>query len=92
MKPPQLGSTTEVAHVASGAQPSIGIQPRLRPLQPLFRQLAAAARRDDRAEFDRLFEGCFGRVYAVAWRVTGDHAQAEAVTEHILYEAMIAAG
>lgn len=58
------------------------------PLQPLFDQLTQAAREDDRAEFDRLFDCCFGWVYAIAWRLTGDQARAEAITTQILCDAM----
>ena len=51
--------------------------------------MAQAARRNDRASFDRLFDCCFGWVYAVAWRVTGDAARAEAITAQVLRQAVI---
>jgi hypothetical protein len=61
------------------------------PLQPLLDSMAQAARRNDRASFDRLFDCCFGWVYAVAWRVTGDAARAEAITAQVLRKAVIEA-
>jgi hypothetical protein len=64
-------------------------QPRRRPL--LLDQLVEAAQRDDLAEFDRIFDRCFGRVYALAWHVTRDRARAEAITAHILCAAAIKA-
>ena len=65
------------------------IRPRRRRL--LLDQLVEAARQDDLTEFDRIFDRCFGRVYALAWRVTQDRARAEAITAHILCEAAIEA-
>lgn len=59
--------------------------------QLLLDQLVEAAWRDDLAEFDRIFDRCFGRVYALAWRVTHDRERAEAITAHILCEAAIQA-
>jgi DNA-directed RNA polymerase specialized sigma24 family protein len=50
--------------------------------------MAQAARRDDRETFDRLFDCCFGWVYAVAWRATHDVGRAEAITAYVLREAM----
>jgi hypothetical protein len=58
------------------------------PLHPLLEQLAQAARGGDQAEFDRLFDCCFGWVYAIAWRVTRDHKRSEAITSHVLCEAV----
>jgi DNA-directed RNA polymerase specialized sigma24 family protein len=58
------------------------------PLHVLFAELAQAARNDDRAGFDRLFDCCFEWVYAVAWRVTRDRARAQAITEEVLSQAM----
>jgi hypothetical protein len=59
------------------------------PLSPLLASMAQAARRNDRETFDRLFDCCFGWVYAVAWRVTQDPARAEAITAYVLREAVI---
>lgn len=78
--------------MASSARSSIG-SPEPRPLQPLFDRLpfdklAEAAQQDDRAEFDRLFDRCFERVYAIAWHATGDQVRAETITTQILYEAV----
>jgi hypothetical protein len=71
-----------------GAQRTIGSNwPR--PVQPLFGEFAEAARQKDRAAFDRLFDRCFDRVYAVAWRVTRDRVQSEAITTHVLREVVI---
>lgn len=61
------------------------------PLSPLFDSMVQAARRNDRATFDRLFDCCFECVYAVAWRITHDAARAEAITAHVLRGAMIKA-
>ena len=57
-------------------------------LHPLFEELAQAARDGDQAKFDRLFDCCFGWVYAIAWRVTRDRARSEAITTHVLCEAV----
>ena len=58
------------------------------PLHSLFEQLAQAAREGDQAKFDRTFDCCFDWVYAIAWRVTRDRKRAEAITQHVLFEAM----
>ena len=70
-----------------GASRTIGTQ--YPPIEPLFDELAEAALQQDRAEFDRLFDCCFDRVYAMAWRVTGDRGRSEAITTHILSEVVI---
>jgi hypothetical protein len=59
--------------------------------QRLLDQLVEAGRQDDRAEFDRIFDRCFKRVYALAWRVTRERARAEAITAQILCAAGIKA-
>ncbi len=71
-----------------------GLQRTTRSTRPrrrhrLLERLAAAARLDDRAEFDRIFDLSFERVYAIAWRLTGDRARAEAITAHVLSEAVV---
>jgi hypothetical protein len=86
--PSDLG--LQLALVASGfEQTTPRSQPRRRPL--LLERLVEAAHQDDLAEFDRIFDRCFGRVYALAWRVTRDRAKAEAITAHILCSAAIEA-
>lgn len=92
MKRDPFEPTAEVALMASSARESI-LSPQTRPLQALFDrlpidQLAEAARQDDRAEFDRLFDRCFERVYAIAWHATGDQARSESLTTRILCEAV----
>jgi len=53
--------------------------------------LTAAAKQDDREEFERVFERCFERVYGIAWRITRERARAEVITAQILCEAVIEA-
>jgi len=73
-----------------GAQRTIGSsQPR--PVERLFDELAEAVRQQDRAGFDRLFDRCFGQVYALAWRLTGDRRRSEAITTDILRDVVIKA-
>lgn len=86
--PSDLG--LELALVASDL-PRSTRRTQLRRRQLLLDQLVEAARLDDLAEFDRIFDRCFGRVYAIAWHVTRDRARAEAITAHILCEAGIEA-
>jgi DNA-directed RNA polymerase specialized sigma24 family protein len=57
----------------------------------LLERLVEAVWQDDRAEFDRLFDRCFGQIYGVAWRVTRDRARAEILAARILCEATIRA-
>jgi hypothetical protein len=88
MKRAVLESNPEVAQMASGLQQATrGTRPRRR--HRLLERLAAAARLDDRPEFDRIFDLSFERVYAIAWRVTGDRARAEAITAYVLSEAVV---
>jgi hypothetical protein len=79
----------EIAGMSASTQRSVVGSKQLWPLAPLLESMAEAARRNDRATFDRLFDCCFGWVYAIAWRVTHDAARAEAITAHVLREAMI---
>jgi hypothetical protein len=80
----------EIAMASAGPRSHVGsTQPP--PASSLFYSMAQAARRNDRATFDRLFDCCFECVYAVAWHVTQDAARAEAITAHVMREAMIAA-
>jgi hypothetical protein len=57
----------------------------------LFDEFAEAVRQQDRAGFDRLFDRCFGQVYAMAWRLTGDRLRSEAITTDILRDVVIEA-
>lgn len=71
-----------------GAQRTIGSsQPR--PVESLFDDFSEAVRQQDRAGFDRLFDRCFGLVYALAWRLTGDRLRSEAITADILRDVVI---
>lgn len=85
MKSAPLESPTEPAGTLSAARRSLWSY-QLQRLQPRLGPLCEAARQNDRAEFDRLFDLCFGQVYPIARRVTGDRAQAEAITAEILCE------
>lgn len=86
--PSELG--LELALVASDLQRTTRRSlPRRRQL--LLDQLVEAGRQDDLAEFDRIFDRCFERVYGLAWRVTRERARAEAITAHILCAAGIKA-
>jgi hypothetical protein len=88
MKRVALESNPDVAQRASGLQqPTRSTGPRRR--ERLLGRLAAAARQDDRVEFDRIFDLNFERVYAIAWRVTRDRARSEAITAHVMSEAVI---
>ncbi len=70
------------------ATPQFFINTQPWPLQPLFDSLALAARQNDRAAFDLLFDCCFDWVYAVAWRITRDAARSEAITDEVLRQAI----
>ncbi len=90
MKRAAFDAGPELALVASDLQRTTRRSlPRRRGL--LLDLLFEAARRGDRAEFDRIFDRCFARVYATAFHVTRDRARAEAITTHILCEAGIEA-
>ena len=53
----------------------------------ILEELVDAARRGDRAEFDRLFDLWFGAVYRVTLRrVDGDEARAQSLTRRMLIE------
>ena len=73
-----MGNT--IHGTARSAQPS--------PLHPLSEQLARAARDGDQAKFDQLFDCCFDWVYGIAWRATRDQKRSEAITAHVLCEAV----
>jgi hypothetical protein len=55
----------------------------------ILEDLVEAARRGDRARFDRLFDLWFGAVYRVTLkRVDGDEARAQTLTRRILVGCM----
>jgi hypothetical protein len=58
------------------------------PLHPLVAQLTQAARDGDQAKFDQLFDCCFDWVYAIAWQATRDQRRSEAITAHVLSDAV----
>ena len=45
--------------------------------KPLSRETLEAARRREPEALSQLFEQCFGQVYSLAYRLTGEHAAAE---------------
>ena len=51
-------------------------------------RLVKAAAAGDREAFDRLFDGCFARVYALAWKLEQDSRRAEERTRAIFVEAV----
>lgn len=69
----------------------------LQPLPPvrqlpvgagLVRELAEAAKSNDRERFDQLFETAFQLTYAMAWRLMGETALAEGLTAHVMKSAL----
>ena len=43
-----------------------------------------AARNGDKSAFDHIFDRCFDAMYALAWKLSGDHVVAERLTENAL--------
>jgi hypothetical protein len=43
-----------------------------------------AARDGDKQAFDQIFDRCFDAIYALAWKLSGDRARAERLTENAL--------
>ena len=54
----------------------------------LVGDLLDAAEAGDRERFDKLYEHCVERVYAIAWRVVRNRARAEELTARVLLDAV----
>lgn len=54
----------------------------------LIGDLVEAAEAGDRERFDVIFERCFTRVFAIAWKVVRDRRRAEELTASVLLDAV----